>query len=303
MPLPDHVALKYFFLGRLDILEPLSAITAPGGDVELLDITSSFEQNLRSLTSSASLPFTMAAASVSTRYQIHDSIIELKYTDGADPSFDAKVVHRVKQRLDSQEGKVELARRVFDELESARHDESFRMACAELLLQSVVLTWSTFEVLVSDVFVLLLNRNPKFATELMRDDRTKKWFQPKELVTMLPDYSYDLSNRMGEILIGWHRLDDIRAMRSVFGVLFPAGSVLQKGLQEKALWLLNQRRNLIVHRRAVVDRAYAENSGDTVALGTRLAIEPDYLESSVDLVRDVGMEVLRAAMQLSPVVP
>src|SRR5437879_4689111 len=143
------------------------------------------------------------------------------------------------------------------------------MASAELLLKGVVLTWSTFEVLLSDIFVLRLNQNPKFATNLMRDDRTKKWFQPKELTAMLPDYGYDLSTRMGEVLIGWHRLDDIRAMRSVFEVLFPAHSNLQKGLQQKALWLLNQQRNLIVHRRAIVDRAYVENTGDSAVLGAR----------------------------------
>jgi hypothetical protein len=274
-------------------MTPLETITA-GFDADLLDLAKSFKQNLTSLMQTASLPFRMAIASVSTRYEIAEAILESIYTNKGDPSFGAKVGARIEARLQAKDEVYEFMSKVLNELEDARHVESFRTSSAELLLQAVVLIWSTFEVLVSDVFVLLLNRRPKLATELMRDERTKKWFQPKELAAMLPDYNYDFSNRMGEILIGWHRLDDIRAIRCVFEVLFPSALSLQASLQDKALWLLNQRRNLIVHRRAVVDRAYIGNTGDSIKIGKRLSIAPDYLESSLRLVRDTGSQILGA---------
>ncbi len=103
MALRDHVALKYFYISPKDnFLEVLNAINAAGGDAGFLEITSSFEQNLDSLMRTASLPFTMAVASVSIRYQIAERI-RLDDTDEDDPSSPAKVAARLQARFELKE--------------------------------------------------------------------------------------------------------------------------------------------------------------------------------------------------------
>ncbi len=112
---------------------------------------------------------------------------------------------------------------------------------------------------------------------------------------LFEEFGYDLSVRMGEVLTVNCKLDDIQAIREVFDVIFPNNGKLRSLLLSTDLWVLYQRRNLIVHRRGIVDRAYLANTGEELELGAELFISAGKLEDYLLLVRDVGTELLKCA--------
>ena len=62
-----------------------------------------------------------------------------------------------------------------------------------------------------------------------------------------------MSQHAGDMLVGLHKLDDVDAISAIFDVLFPEHAALRELLRREELWKLFQRRNLILHRRGVVD--------------------------------------------------
>jgi hypothetical protein len=64
-----------------------------------------------------------------------------------------------------------------------------------------------------------------------------------------------------------------------------------------ALWKLWQRRNLIAHRRGMVDQAYVSRTDDTLPIGQRIHLTGRYVEESAILVRDAGIELIAALSQ------
>jgi hypothetical protein len=67
---------------------------------------------------------------------------------------------------------------------------------------------------------------------------------------------------------------------------------LKDALEQKEMWVLNQRRHLIVHRRGIVDASYIANTGDALALGAELTISPNELERYLTLVADTGVKMI-----------
>ncbi len=75
------------------------------------------------------------------------------------------------------------------------------------------------------------------------------------------------------------KIDDIETLRDIYDVLFSDRTDLLRFLRSSELWKLNQRRNLILHRRSIVDETYIENTGDNLRVGSELAIAPEQLEA------------------------
>ena len=72
-----------------------------------------------------------------------------------------------------------------------------------------------------------------------------------------------LSKKIGTVLISQLNFGDLTNIKRVFAVLFPNALELVTCLNDPNLWLLYQRRHLIVHRRGIVDETYLERSGGT----------------------------------------
>ncbi len=77
--------------------------------------------------------------------------------------------------------------------------------------------------------------------------------------------------------------------------LFPAARDTKTILLKRGLWLLYQRRHLIVHRRGIVDERYRTESGEALPLGAELRVKPDELESSLKLAVQFGAELIRVS--------
>lgn len=171
-------------------------------------------------------------------------------------------------------------------------------AAASLLLQGVVLVWSAFEVLVRDVFEVVVNARPELGRALLESADGKRLFQVKAIdLDTLARYSFDLSKCMGSVLSEFRDLSDLAAIRGVTGCLFPKADGLRALLGSNDFWILSQRRHLIVHNRGVVDRKYIDHTGAPDEEGKVLRLRPRDIERAIGLVRDAGYALLSAAQE------
>jgi len=222
-----------------------------------------------------------------------------------DPERGQRVHEKVSKDLGTSEwsGRYDkLAESIADEnLNRFLADRIAREATGHILRQCTVLTWSAFEVLTSDLFVLLMNSNPKLSALLLKDERTKKLYQAKEFVVALEEYDYDLSRSMGDVLLRQCRMDNLETIRATYDVLFSRDEALHSALCDLQLWRLYKTRNLIVHRAAVVDEMFIKSTGSDMKVGTSLRITSQQLEDFIVLVGKAGIELLNAASRIQQV--
>lgn len=176
------------------------------------------------------------------------------------------------------------------------HDEPESLVAArELTRQGVVLVWSAVEVLARDSFVFLLNRRPILAEQLLAEQANRKRFSVDRIDWQtLAAYGYDLSENLGTFLISKADLTSVQAIRDAYGALFPTATELGRKLKDRRLWDLCQKRNLLVHRRGIVDQQYLANTQDTLPLGADLWISPSEVEDLLEAGLHIGTEIISA---------
>jgi hypothetical protein len=186
-------------------------------------------------------------------------------------------------------------RAILTDLGALLSEPDFGESSDELLRQCTVLCWGALEVLSTDLFITLLDERPSYTSALLDHPLTKRYFDPRSFGTALQERRYDLSRCMGEVLVQQHRIDSVEAIRNIFDALFPDEGDLRTQLRDDLFWRLGQDRNLIVHRRAVIDQQYLAKTGCKQAVGSRLRIGPDGFERYLNYSRDAGTCLLRAA--------
>lgn len=291
-----------FCTGILNVAKGLSEPHALSADA--------FASNLAGAISVAAMPYRMAASAVQQRIfqAVHSAqrIRSLKpeYERMSEQEREQWAFETAKEKFAEEEKQNELkakvsppgpfAEAVLLDLVASLRDAAFSELADELLRQSTILCWGALEVLVSDTFVAMVNSKPDIAGSLFRDARTRKYYQARDFGAALEEHNYDLSSCMGEVLIDQHRLDDVESIRNALDVLFPSSSSLRTVLCHDKLWRFSQDRNLIVHRRGLIDRQYVAQTGSDCGLGTRLRIRPRLFEEYLTYVQLVGIEMLGA---------
>jgi hypothetical protein len=299
--------MQYFFVpfqGNTFFRELDSLIAKLPSDYR--SVAKAFKHNLQSVISTVSVPVALAMASAqSSRFrELHIAEkIRARKDLGPDGQPTAEALRsaleiarkRMGEEITSPEGLNHLADTTSSFLLSTYDDESIKQAAAELLRQGVVLVWGAFEVLARGIFVAYMNANPACAQKLADDPVTKRLFDLKGFgFETLAAYGYDVSRNMGNILASLNDVSSLAALKDVFQVILPKHLGLREKLNSKELWLLAQRRHLIVHRRSIIDEKYLRSSGDTVPKGDTLNISPRDIENCLFLVRDAGHELLNS---------
>jgi hypothetical protein len=272
-------------------------------DSRFKDIAKSFRRNLEAVILTVSVPFhlTVAGAQRLRFQQIHiaERIRSRKLVDEGATEEEAnqkalsKATDRFSQEQQLEENIQQLSSQVLESLEANLREEEFSRASSELLRQGTASVWSAFEVLVQDLVTTLLNARPDVAIALLTHEHTKSLFQLKALpVDTLAAYNFNVSESLGSILIRHRSVDTVPVMKAVFGVLLPEAEKLRNILDQRDLWILNQRRHLLVHRRGVVDAAYLEKTGEIIFLGDELIIRPSDLEQYLTVVCKAGIELV-----------
>jgi hypothetical protein len=278
--------------------KPVLQATPPA----FLNLAEAFKGNFAAVASTACMPFRIASThhsnSLYHRLLTAEQIRALKPEHEHKSDVERQTMARdIAQKnfvemMSSQEERHKSGLWILNDLGNLLREDEMKLAAAELLRQAEVLTWGTLEVLANDLFIDLLNKKPQISETLLKDERTKRRFQMKDIPTLLSTFAYDLSARMGTVLANATRIDDVETLRAIYEVLMPNNSQLATFLRDPELWKLNQRRNLILHRRSIVDEFYLRNTGDTLALGEELKVSPNQFEKDLSLVLRIGGAML-----------
>jgi hypothetical protein len=269
-------------------------------------IAAVFRGNIQSAYTVATIPYLIANSGVIqarfARHLIAARIRLLKEVDaGQEPTKEqqqrafATASEKMDAELKAPETSKQLAQSVVRDLLRLLEREEFDVAARELLLETLVMMWGAFENFVSETVRLLVNVNPSLATVLLTDVTAKKHFPARGIsVDDLANHGFNVASSMGDILLRDRQLESLPIIKDVMGTIFPADQELRSQLSDPGLWLLWQRRHLIVHRRGMIDENYRSKTSDVAQLGTRLHVTSDYVEASFSLVVRTAVAVLAA---------
>ncbi len=178
---------------------------------------------------------------------------------------------------------------------TAVSDESCAKGSRALLQQGLVLIWGAFESLARDVFESLLNQNQSAIQLLFDSEDSRKLFHLKTIdFDTLAAFGFNLSKQLGTFLISRQDFSDLRSIKTAYGALFRKNDVLRQAFSDKGLWILSQRRHLIVHRCGIVDESYLKKTGENDELGKELVVSPAAVAAALTCVRTAGTVLIEA---------
>lgn len=275
------------------------------------ELGDTLRSNLAALWSTVTVPYQMAKASsvdthwfrISTAAKIRSMIPKPDMAEaGDDPELErereaaANAAAEFEQFGFSDEGQARLMKDSLMFLGRLLATDSFVEAARELILQGVVLCWGAFEVLARDCFVAFLNAIPERSLAILGDPTAKKRFDFSRMpIELLAANKFDLSCRMGTILAEQQDLSDLYSIKAIYTSLFPNSARLLNSLNESNLRFLALRRNLTVHRRAVIDDLYRNQTKCHQSVGEKLRLAPWDLRDHMDATVAAGVAILEAA--------
>jgi len=266
---------------------------------EYRPVVEAFRHSLMSTVSTVSMPFSLASASVEqSHFQRLHTAERIRAddlsTEDQEEAARAKANSRMLDFVQSQDGRQALIRDTCLFLLSSL-GLGLERAAQELLEQGLALLWSALEVLCRDTFETTLNAVPAKAKALVDDPTTRNRFEAGRLpLDTLLEYGFDLSGKLGTVLVTQQDFSDLRTIKAVYSVLYPRCADLRQALSHRELWILFQRRHLVVHRRCVIDRPYLEATGETLDVGTHLIVTPNDFERALDVVISSGAVLARS---------
>lgn len=268
---------------------------------EYQQLAKSFRHTVAATLSTVAVPFQLASSSAEhNHYQRHYLAEIIRSGADADAATEilervqAKAHERMREFVESEDGRNAVIRDTCEFLLRSLPG-GLEFAAQELLQQGLVLLWSGFEVFFRDAFELFVNDNPTRVQLLVTDPVTRKRFEAQRFsLDTLVRHGFDLSTRLGTVLVEQQDFSDLTTIKAVYTVLFGNNDNLMRALADRELWTLYQRRHLVVHRRGVVDQAYLDATGESVVRGTRLSATPGQFEIALTTVVRAGKELLHS---------
>lgn len=261
-------------------------------------VAESFLNSLRGVVSTLTIPFNYTYAQVHS-LQWQRFLMAGRIRARSNPKESEREVQaraeaqaQLKEFVEQEAGGL-IADEVLNQLDYIKAQPESLAAARELMRQGVVLIWSAFEVLARDLFVDLLNDEPALLERLLAHPAAKKRFGVEKIDWQtLARFDYNLSSSIGSLLIERTDIDDIQTIREAYGALYPNASRLANALGSNDLWFLFQKRNLIVHRRGIVDAHYLAKTGDSAVLGDTMWLQPVEVENFLSAVTVAGTTLL-----------
>lgn len=311
MSIPTEVLIetrdRFLFLSTPDFFLPLDTIELRPNGMILEEAKWVFQQNLSSAIQVGSIPFQLAhTAELDQRFGhlvAAERIRALKTVlPGEKPSAEAEMaaVEEARARMSSELAQSEVVERhATNTLASLRRhlsDAEFSASADELLRQVLVMGWGAFETLANDVVRRLLNAKPKLVRHLISERPYKDVLTSRSLLEALEASNFDLRGSVGDIVLDLLPLDGLEKIKSAMGATLRSNE-LDMALNEAAIWLIAQQRNLIVHRRGIVDTKYRSSTGDDRwAIGDMITFSAGNVYHDLEVMRDVGCLLLTAAV-------
>lgn len=291
----DYFAPDEVLRGIGPNLQPPDGLVA--SSTQLRQIAVAFVANLNRATGAALMPFLISQAASADR---HIALIRNTWelTDheamgGADVTQALRHFFGdpPNQQLLRDEAVLFLRRALV-----AHETELTKRAPHDLLHQCTVQCWTAFEVLTNDLLAHVCEQHPeKVAARILSDEGAKKRFADKKwTLEEIAENGFNLSRCLSENVLGRTGLSDFPSIHRALLALVPQTKNVVSDDDFRHLELLAERRHIIVHRGAVMDRRFLERFRKLPreAAGLTLPVSSETLELDLRVVRSVGQSVL-----------
>lgn len=288
-----------------EIVAPLKTLAVK--DVAWSNLLRDALEGTDSVANAASLPYSLTwRAEVNRRFGHMNSAEQIRAIPlmGGEASDQAKLQARheaerkMEALLNSSEGQYAIVASVFQNLQTQIEDPTIRSALKELLIQTMIATWSLFETFASSFIIAWLNAKPQCVKLVVGKPELKPFFGRATLdIDVIGDHGFDLTRSMGTVLFQDRRLDNLNILRNLFDALFDDDEL--RGALGKKLWTLNQRRHLFVHKRGIVDLEYQRKTGEVFPIGERLTLSSPQVEEGLTIAVQAIVAISNAATSAS----
>jgi hypothetical protein len=272
-------------------------------------ISSSFieiaRDGLSSVASAGSLPFHLVSHSVHQRRfdQIHTAerirAMKFELIDKIPPEEVSRRAfqsenNEMSKFVVSEEGVHFFRDEIIRHLDQHLLSSNVAEASFQLLIQTLISTWTVFESSIRNFIIKWVNINPQATIKILASPELRNYFGKQVVdISVIGQHEFDLTSSMGDILFKERRLDNLNIVRNVLDAIFNSQTV-RDSLGED-MWMLNQRRHLFVHRLGFVDAEYLEKTGESIPIGERLSIKSDDVEHYIRAVQRAFVTIAEAA--------
>ncbi|MEX0405528.1 hypothetical protein ABGN05_07650 [Aquibium sp. LZ166] len=263
-----------------------------------------FKSNLHSAIQIANIPYELAHGAV-LRQRFHslltaERILNVKHMENGerDEEGEARAREIARKRMSEELRREEIialhAEETLNRLDEHLSIGGFALSAEELLRQVLIVAWGAFESFVSDILRKTLNSRGELIFRMNENSRFREITSGSTIINHIKTNGFDISNCMGDIFIDKYRIDSIEKMREVCSILL-GSKEFDQILNGSKYWMIYQQRNLIVHRRGIVDKWFQENTSSIEPLGSQIKFDSSYIEEVLISLRDAGVALYRAA--------
>jgi len=278
-------------------------------DEDYKNIANTFNYNVNSMLSALNIPFTLSINATQNQHHYRSRMVgiieSLKYKvthhdiETDDPILDQIRGDIIKNEMNklktSEEVQEQFVLNIYRFLEPFTHEEETTGAASALLYQGAILLWSAFEALSKDLFITFINKNPHKIKDLLESPATKKRLNFNKITPeTLMNYDFDITNKMGEIVAENQDFSDLETIKQIYDVMFPASLSDRLILKDNDIWILSQKRHLIVHRGGIVDKKYLDKTGEALNSGDKLLMTPKDLINYFEIIFDCGVSLFKS---------
>ena len=293
----EYILAHSYFFTQFKSQEFLSDISTDN------NVSASFKHNIESVISILNIPIILSTTrtkmNIFQKHLLYDVVLNAKMEDGdkskeeyekerkaSSIKSNLKAKEKFFEEIKSKEGMENYWNTTFQFLEDCiRSNQELKDASKELIKQSTILLWSSFEVLVRDLAIDVINRNPDVVKE----------FNVKSVpMKTLEQYDYNIKNHLGDIYSDHHDWSSLKTIKETIKLIYPVNNELHALLKSDDLYKLNSRRHLLVHRRGIVDYKYNETTSDDFTIGDEIPITPDDVRNDLYTIKEIGISILDA---------
>lgn len=275
---------------KLDFLLRLMGKATPRPEavhLVLQPVAAAYSENVRRLQHQVNLP--AYAAAFALRFEHHrclaiqevkGSLVPVEHTDTDRAAINQKfsqILNESNRELNKrirQAGDDWLSPTVLQELSEGLHVlnqlaatmGAMRIGAPEMLASYITAMWTIFETLAGDLWEAAINGHPSGLSGLHGKKIHSSGAQTEEKtipLSQIERYGYDLTSNMGTILREKFNFNSLNGIREAYSMAFHKDtSKVDASLSDKSLDALSVVRNLITHKRAIVDQRYSERAKD-----------------------------------------
>jgi hypothetical protein len=260
------------------------------------DVFNDALNELKRVIKTASMPLTLVSQSISQQrlQALHaaESIRQLKFVkSGEDLTIELRAeakraaLDRFASETKDLAGSKAIAARVVDRLSELMQSEETKDSSSELLLQTLISTWSVSEHFASRFLVQTLNKHPQLSLKILSEDHIKIHFGKLSFdIDALAEYDFNIHRKMGNLIFSNRRLYNVWILLQIIQMISKDPSSLEPCI--KPLKELSLLRNIIVHKRGIVDQKFSQHFASRHIIGSRVQLNAEEIISFFSVVRD-----------------